>query len=55
MTFSVSRQTAELTLLLSFGVFTVCCAGFFEQNNETGFVDESSDSLEPVSSAYGIF
>jgi hypothetical protein len=50
MVFSISRQTAEVTLLVSFAVFTVCCAGFFEQRNETGMADKPSGGLEAVSS-----
>jgi hypothetical protein len=52
MVFSVSRQTAEVTLLVSFAVFTVCCAGIFEQKNETGMGDEPSGGLETASSMY---
>jgi len=50
MIFSVSRQQAtELAILVSFAVFTVACAGFFEKN-ETGMTNESSEGLETVSS-----
>jgi hypothetical protein len=33
-------------------VFTVCCAGIFEQKNETGMGDEPSGGLETASSMY---
>ena len=50
MAFSVSRQQAvELSLLVSFAAFTVCCAGFFEKN-ETGMTAEPSDGLKTLSS-----
>ena len=50
--FSVSRQTAGLTLLVSFAVFTLCCASFFERKNETGMADGQLDSSETASSMY---
>ena len=54
MGFSVSRQTTETALLVSFAVFTVCYAGLFERNNETGLDDEISSGLETASSEYPI-
>lgn len=52
MGFSVSRQTTETALLVSFAVFTVCYAGLFERNNETGLDDEISSGLETASIAF---
>jgi len=52
MVFKISHQAVEVTLLVSFAAFTVCCAGFFDQKNETGLADGPSDTLESISSTY---
>mmetsp|Transcript_11906 Transcript_11906/g.34153 ORF Transcript_11906/g.34153 Transcript_11906/m.34153 type:complete len:377 (-) Transcript_11906:526-1656(-) len=49
MVLSVSRKTAEAAMLVSFAAFTVCCAGMFERNNETGIADKTSDGLPAAS------
>ena len=55
MGFSISRQTIELTLLLSFAFLSLVFAAFFEQNNETSMTDEADGGLyETASSKFRI-
>ena len=55
MGFSISRQTIELTLLLSFAFLSLVFAVFFEQNNETSMTDEADGGLyETASSKFRI-
>jgi hypothetical protein len=47
----ISRQTIELTLLLSFAFLSLVFAGFFEQNNETDVTDEADGGLYQTASS----
>ena len=51
MGFSISRQTIELTLLLSFAFLSLVFAVFFEQNNETSMTDEADGGLYQTASS----
>lgn len=51
MAFSISRQTVEVTMLLSFALLSLVFAGLFEQNNETVMKDETNSSLEQAASS----
>ena len=51
MGFSISRQTIELTLLLSFAFLSLVFAAFFEQNNETSMTDEADGGLYQTASS----
>mmetsp|Transcript_37957 Transcript_37957/g.41143 ORF Transcript_37957/g.41143 Transcript_37957/m.41143 type:complete len:377 (-) Transcript_37957:1048-2178(-) len=50
MALSISRQTIEVTLLLSFALLSLSFAGLFEQNNETVMNDETNSSLKQAAS-----
>ena len=51
MALSISRQTIEVTLLLSYALLSLSFAGLFEQNNETVMNDETNSSLEQAASS----